>query len=218
MSHGSGKMTAVEIRALGAPLTAKLVEALDFESLDLPKTIKAFIRPMISKTFSLTKYASLPSLVGGVGALSVYGETDRACRISEVLGEVPADRGLPDYEYYASSIHVSYYFAIRNNRFQLAEALEPLLTLKRGVNRNFLEGQTLKYPFHDEAARAELRAQGYADKSFVMALIIEIVTLSSMWVRGGSEIWPVPRIDQQIDLCLDEIDTYEGYVTPRRRS
>lgn len=206
------ELAPAEHRALKARLTPLFVDALVPEDLTgMRKKAKFVMTGLRSKAFSLSSERSIAMATGAVLGLGVYGQTTRAVRAAEVITRLPfATHRVPEEIHLVSIVRSAFYFAVRDGS-PSASLLEADVARSVAVrpHDNVFNGRLLRpyldepFPYgeHRDAYPAWHQAANYLDS------IREFIRL---WSYGGSELWPVARLEAEIERYIVAIHREPG--------
>jgi hypothetical protein len=203
-------LPAGEWRALATEVTPRFVAHLDLENAQVPKGARVFLK--LPKSFSLSR-SGTDGLEANriVETLAIYGETGQAGRAAAEFAAFPlTTHRVPDPGVWQIAIHAAWFFARRHGDASTVAALDGLLELvpRARLTRAYFDGTILHDPLElppevQEARPARARASSY---------ILQLGTLASMAAYGGSEPYPLARIDAEVERYLAALSALPGFA------
>lgn len=230
-----------QTREQAQDVSARARAAFDIASLKLPRNryIRSALNELKSK-LSLGPNAYPYSLHNAAAYLCGYGHERRARDGAVVLTEISPETWNIVYDPIRELIHTAYYFAHRSDDAEGVGLLEPHVftyneyettqvpsmdTPPDGLGRTsdrptpqFLNGEWLERPFENRGEYEEPLPYSTrpddpdTDNRMAMAAVSDVVVASTMWVWGGSELWPRERIEAYIDGMITEWHQLEGWA------
>ena len=196
-------MPTGEWRTLATEVSDRLVAALDLDDVPLPRGVAAFAK--LPKGFTLARTASgVPEMGLMVSTLAVYGQTARAGRGVREFQAFPFGTArFPEPSSWQIAIHTVWYFAGRTGDLGTVAELDQLTELfpLSDLPAAYLDGRILRNPLDLPAEVQEKRPTRNRASSYLM----QLSTLASMWVYGGSDAYPRSRIEAEVERYLTSL-------------
>lgn len=203
-------------KAEAGELLAEVRKALNLDALTPPRGSISRTFREVSKKLTFARGAVPYSIADLIGYLCAYGYEDRAATAAELLGSIDPLTWDIDYSYVRDAIHTSCFFAIQAGKGHLADRLIPFLALpgpldpQRGrdhfqPNAYILSGGALELPFEAESTDRE------DPESLGQASVMDLRSLSTMWLFGGSPEWPLQRITRHVDMTIEKLHALPGW-------
>lgn len=212
-----------QCRGEAGVLAERIRESLDVRGVPVPKSrlVDGF-REVDRGKFKLSVNSSGINFVWGVvTTLCLYGYYRRTVGTALLLETPARDFWSIDLSYVEGCFLWPYYFAVRAGDQEAVAVLEPLMEYrtrdwytgeKRVPREDRLAGEWLRAPLElgREGYRGEHTTEKDIDRLVKSDIKHDIDVLLSMWADGGSSVWPVERIDAQVDRLIAALQSLPG--------
>jgi hypothetical protein len=184
----------------------RLREALDPGGLHYPKAAL----PMINKARTPPRYDSVKAtdwLPIASALTAIYGTVEKSAAIEDAFGG--DNSGWP----LELGLNLKYTYCNAAVRVARAAGIRPSAELQRGwsVSPGLLEGRGIRHYLDRSDDERELDVL-VPTNVHAGALATNLSGLSAMWVFGGSDSWPLDRIEHEWDRVAAAIRSLPGYA------
>lgn len=195
-------------------LEVETLKAVELETLPPSRIHGRYVRQLQRKlTFGR---GAVPSVLASIVHLFLlYGDFARAYRVASVVERIDPETWDVDYNYIRGIIQDTAYEAHRRGYLAEAAELQSWIRHPEGYRppEILMNGSRLRLPF-SERQMAKWAAQPVDMTSTIAGEgLMDLSTLSRMWLFGGSSEWPRERIDAFYDETVANIKALPGWAT-----